>query len=141
MEILMRTKLYLLLIIFLLITSCNKKTDSDKQKHYFLKHKEISSNSKFDKKNFDLKYVDYWHKGTFDSVEDSMEYHLMKHGKGRTIEEYTNDAMNFYNKNKNLGKTIQLKDGTFGIKIQTGKGKNKIGGYWTNDRKIVSFWD
>lgn len=40
-----------------------------------------------------------------------------------------------------LGKPVQLKDGSWGIKIELGTGKNKIGGYWTNDGKIVTFWD
>jgi len=88
-----------------------------------------------------IKNIDHWHNGTFTSAFDSMEYHLAKHGKGRSIEQYTNEAMKFYNKNKNLGEKIILKDGTIGIKIQTGTGKNKIGGYWTYDGKIVTFWD
>lgn len=88
-----------------------------------------------------VEYSDIWHKGTFNSAIDSMEYHLAKHGNGRTIEQYTNDAMNFYNKNKHLGKEVQLKDGSFGIKIETISGNNKVGGYWTNDGKIVTFWD
>ncbi|CAD7289224.1 tRNA(Glu)-specific nuclease WapA [Campylobacter majalis] len=82
-----------------------------------------------------------WHKSTFGSVEESMSYHLLKHGKGRTLKQYTEDATNFYNKNKQLGKKVILKDGTEAIKIQTGTGKNKIGGYWTKDGKIVTFWD
>jgi tetratricopeptide (TPR) repeat protein len=88
-----------------------------------------------------IKHIDHWHKGTFNSSIDSMGYHLTKHGKGRTIEQYTNDAMKFYNKNKYLGEKIILKDGTMGIKIQTGAGKNKVGGYWSYDGKIITFWD
>ena len=98
------------------------------------------TSSKLLKKNI-IKHFDNWYKGTFDSAINSMKYHLTKHGKGRTIEQYTNDAMNFYNKKKHLGEKIILKDGIVGIKIQTGVGKNKIGGYWTNDGKIVTFWD
>lgn len=70
-----------------------------------------------------------------------MEYHLKTHGKGRTIEQYTDDAIDFYNKNKNIGVEVTLKDGSKGIKIQTGTGKNKVGGYWTKDGKLVTFWD
>jgi hypothetical protein len=66
-----------------------------------------------------------------------MEYHLNKHGKGRTIEQYTEDAMTFYNKNKSSGSVVTLKDGTQGIKL----GNSDIGGYWTIDGKLVSFWD
>ncbi len=87
------------------------------------------------------KTSEQWYKSTFDTVEDSMEYHLDKHGKGRGIEEYTQDAMEFYNQNKHLGEEVILKDGTEAIKIQTGTGKNKVGGYWTKDGKLVTFWD
>ena len=44
-------------------------------------------------------------------------------------------------KNIELGQEVVLKDGTKAIKIQTGTGKNKVGGYWTKDGKIVTFWD
>ena len=74
-----------------------------------------------------------------------MEYHSQKHGKGRTLEQYTIAAIDFYNKNKGLGKNIQLKDGTFGIKIQTKRVINgkvvRIGGFWTESGKVVTFWD
>lgn len=33
------------------------------------------------------------------------------------------------------------KDGSKGIKNQTGKEKNKVGGYWTKDGRVVTFWD
>ncbi len=53
--------------------------------------------------------------------------------------------MNFFNKNKGLGKNVILKDGTQGIKIQTKQiinGKtHRVGGYWTRDGKLVTFWD
>ena len=61
--------------------------------------------------------------------------------KGRTIEQYTQDAINFYNANKSLAVPVVLKDGTEGVKIQTGTGKNKVGGYWTKDGRVVTFWD
>ncbi len=82
-----------------------------------------------------------WDKATFDKVENSMLHHVAKHGKGRTLEQYTDDAMKFFGNNKHLGERIILKDGTPGIKIQTGTGKNKIGGYWTTEGKLVTFWD
>lgn len=58
-----------------------------------------------------------WHKGTFANRTQSVMYHLGKHGKGRTAVQYTQDAMNFFNKNKGLGQNVILKDGTQGIKI------------------------
>jgi RHS repeat-associated protein len=86
-----------------------------------------------------------WHKGTFANRTQSVSYHLAKHGKGRTATQYTQDAMNFFNKNKGLGQNVILKDGTQGIKIQTKQiinGKtHRVGGYWTRDGKLVTFWD
>jgi hypothetical protein len=86
-----------------------------------------------------------WHKGTFPNKLQSVEYHLAKHGKGRSATQYTKDAMNFFEKNKQFGKSVTLSDGTAGIKIQTkvkvdGKTQN-VGGYWTNEGKLVTFWD
>ena len=66
---------------------------------------------------------------------------LINMEKVETIEKYTDDAMDFFYKNKNFGKEVTLKDGTKGIKIQTGTGKNRVGGYWTHDGKLVTFWD
>jgi len=76
----------------------------------------------------------------------SVRYHLAKHGKGRTAQQYTQDAMEFFQKNKHLGQKVTLKDGTAGIKIQTkikipGQKTQRIGGYWTQDGKLVTFWD
>lgn len=89
--------------------------------------------------------LENWHEGTFPNQVKSLEYHLLKHGNGRSAVQYTNDAMNFYNKNKHLGIDVILKSGTKGIKIQTKQiidGKIiRIGGYWTQDGKIVTFWD
>ncbi len=86
-----------------------------------------------------------WYKGTFPNKTQSLKYHLGKHGRGRTATEYTRDAMNFFEKNSHLGKKVTLKDGTPGIKIQTktnvdGK-TQRMGGYWTQDGKLVTFWD
>jgi hypothetical protein len=86
-----------------------------------------------------------WHKGTFPNRTQSVSYHLAKHGKGRTATQYTQDAMNFFNKNKGLGQNVILKDGTQGIIIQTKQiinGKTRrVGGYWTRDGRLVTFWD
>lgn len=93
------------------------------------------------------KYLaDNWHQGTFPNRMQSVRYHLAKHGKGRTAQQYTQDAMDFFQKNKHLGQKVTLKDGTPGIKIQTkikipGQKTQRIGGYWTQDGKLVTFWD
>ena len=54
---------------------------------------------------------------------------------------YTDQALEFYDSNKNLGQMVTLRAGTQGPKIQTGSGVSKVGGYWTNDGRIVTFWD
>jgi len=88
-----------------------------------------------------------WHKATFPNKYQSISYHLAKHGKGRSAIQYTRDAMDFYQKNKHLGKPVTLKDGTSGIVIKfktkdpvTGK-TLKTGGFWTDTGKLVTFWD
>jgi RHS repeat-associated protein len=88
-----------------------------------------------------------WHKATFDSKLKTIMYHLRIHGKGRTAMQYTQDAMNFFNKNKHLGQKVILKDGTPSIRIQTklvdpktGK-KIKVGGLWTESGQLVTYWD
>ncbi|WP_438433841.1 polymorphic toxin-type HINT domain-containing protein [Gorillibacterium sp. sgz500922] len=84
---------------------------------------------------------DQWYKGTFGDVTETMDYHLRKHGKGRTPEEFTKDAMDFFKANKHLAEEVTLSTGAKGYKIQTGTGKNKVGGYWTADGKLVTYWD
>lgn len=84
----------------------------------------------------------HWSQSTFDSVDDSIEYHLSKHGKGRTLNEYTKTAIEFFQKYKDLEKLEKLNEGAEGIKIKI-KLKNKdgvnryIGGYWTKGGKII----
>ncbi len=90
--------------------------------------------------------ADTWHQGTFPNRTQSVRYHVLKHGKGRTARQYTRDAMEFFQANRHLGERVILKDGTPGIKISikvtTPEGTVKrIGGYWTEDGKLVTFWD
>jgi RHS repeat-associated protein len=93
------------------------------------------------------KYLnDSWYKSTFPNRTQSVQYHLAKHGNGRTAVEYTRDAMDFFAQNQSLGKAVILRDGTAGIKIATkqplpGGGVQKIGGYWTSDGRLVTYWD
>ncbi len=87
-----------------------------------------------------------WHQGTFPTITQSIRYHLAKHGKGRTAMQYTQDAMSYFRKNRHLGDTVVLKDGSAGIRIQTkvtvpSQKPRKIGGYWTSDGRLVTFWD
>lgn len=80
-----------------------------------------------------------WYKSTFPTTMDSVHYHVKKHGKGRNAVQYTQDAMAFYERYKNRGRRVTLKDRqhTPGIKIRV----NNAGGLWTEDGKLVTFWD
>jgi|GEM_PF-3014123 uncharacterized protein YukE len=87
-----------------------------------------------------------WHKGRSSYINQSIQYHVAKHGKGKTAVEYTRAAMDFFEKHKHLGEEVVLNDGTPGIKIRTkfkvqNKKTKSIGGYWTKDGKLVTFWD
>lgn len=85
-----------------------------------------------------------WHKGTFENRTRSVNYHLARHGKGRSAVEYTRDAMDFFAANRSLRVPVILKDGSAGIKIATkqpGGGVQKVAGYWTSDGRLVTFWD
>lgn len=77
-----------------------------------------------------------WYRGTFPTPLDSLNYHVKKHGQGRSRIQYTKDALYFFKKNKYRGKRRMLLDGTPGMKITT----RKAGGIFTQDGKIVTFW-
>lgn len=90
--------------------------------------------------------IDAWHKGTFENSTESLLYHLKKHGRGRSAIQYTEDGMTFFETYKKLGTTTVLRDGSQGIKIQLKVIREdgcfqKVGGYWSADGKLVTFWD
>ncbi len=78
-----------------------------------------------------------WHNSSFEKLDDTIAYHWKKHGEGNSLTQYTKDAENLFANNKGLGKPINLRDGTTGIKIKLGKGKPF--GIYTSDGKIISF--
>jgi hypothetical protein len=80
-----------------------------------------------------------WYKSTFDTGEHSLNYHWAEHGRkyGKTMEEYTNDAEEFFAKNKQNAKPVVLNDGSPGLRIRISKGP---GGYFTLSGQVVSFW-
>lgn len=75
----------------------------------------------------------HWDSGTFASPLDTAAYHLNKHGRGATIQEYTEAAQKFYKEFKRDAKRIShLNDpnekvyhirNTSGMVIVTRKGK------------------
>ena len=90
--------------------------------------------------------LDKVYQGTFESSEKALAYHLMKHGNGRTAEQYIDDANAFFIKNRSLAEPTILQSGSKGFSIKTkgtdtnGKVK-RIGGFFTEDGKVVTFWD
>lgn len=58
-----------------------------------------------------------WNKGTFENRMQSLKYHYQKHGNGRGIARYTDDSLDFFAKNKHLGKEVILKNGKQGVSI------------------------
>ena len=63
-------------------------------------------------------------------------YHWKKHAEkyGKSLEEYMNDALEFFQTNKQRGKEITTEIGT-GIKIE-----GAPGGIFSKDGRIVTFW-
>lgn len=89
---------------------------------------------------------DTWHRATFNSRLESIRYHLGRHGRGRSAVEYTRDAMRFFSQHGHQGKPVILRDGTAGVRIQTkltdpSGAIRRIGGFWTEHGKLVTFWD
>jgi hypothetical protein len=79
-----------------------------------------------------------WAQGTFGDAVSSIEYHYAKHGGGRTLAQYTDDAASFFEKNRGQaqwGKWNPNWEESFRLKIG-GKG-----GYYTKDGKILTYWD
>ena len=87
-----------------------------------------------------------WYQSTFGDLESTVKYHTIKHGKGRSPEEYTRSAAKFFSENSSQAVEVVLRDGTTGLKIKIKQrdlnGKVKyVGGYFTKDGKIVTFFD
>jgi hypothetical protein len=82
--------------------------------------------------------ADRWAKGTFNSVADSIEYHFSKHGNGRTLQQYTQDAVRFFQENKaqaQWGKWNPNWEPSYRLKV------GNRGGYYTADGQVLSYWD
>lgn len=89
---------------------------------------------------FSEETLSHWDRATFPTVEACARYHWEKHAAylGKTPEEYTKDAIQFFSANRPNARPLRLKDGEQGYVIRTGPGGP--GGYFTSDGKIVSFW-
>ena len=51
--------------------------------------------------------LDSWAKGGFKTPLRSLEYHYLKHGNGRTRQQYTFDALRFIDEHKEKGEVVQ----------------------------------
>jgi len=81
-----------------------------------------------------------WYRATFPNRLQSLLYHWRKHGRaaGKTFEQYTREAAEFFVQNKSLATQVTLKDGTPGLLIRLGKGQP--GGYFKPTGEVVTFW-
>ncbi|MEU0171009.1 polymorphic toxin-type HINT domain-containing protein, partial [Streptomyces iakyrus] len=81
-----------------------------------------------------------WDAATFGSLEETAKYHLDKHGKGRTLAEYTKEAKDLWNKTKPEDRIPwKLRNGQDGWKIRGGLFGGE--GIYTKDGKIVTWHD
>ena len=77
-----------------------------------------------------------WRNVNFQSVANAIRYHVRIHGEGRSIAQYTNDALNLMNEYKHLAKVHLLKNGEWGYKINA---PNGMYGIYDKFNKVVSF--
>jgi RHS repeat-associated protein len=78
----------------------------------------------------------HWNKGTFNSALDSAAYHLGEHGKGMTIQEYTEMAQGFFRRNWRSGEIVRSYDDTMDLlRINIDDGF----GIFTQEGQVVTF--
>ena len=82
----------------------------------------------------------HWDQATFPTAHECAFYHWQKHASylGKSPEEYTSDALDFFKREKERARPLTLKNGERGFIIRTGPGGP--GGYFTQDGRVVSFW-
>ncbi|WP_141960819.1 RHS repeat-associated core domain-containing protein [Actinoallomurus bryophytorum] len=90
----------------------------------------------------DADALQHWDRGRSRTVEDSANYHLDKHGKGRSFAEYTQEAKSLWDRTPQDSPNRvpwKLWDGREGIKIRGGLRGGE--GIYTPDGKIVTWHD
>lgn len=88
----------------------------------------------------DADAIGHWYPSTLETAENSATYHVRKHGKGRTLAEYTTEALDLWRKTKPEDRIPwKLSDGTTGWKI---RGDWRSGeGIYSPDGRIVTWHD
>ncbi len=76
-------------------------------------------------------------RGTNMSDEDSLAYHYGKHGAGRSIDQYAQDAQAFADNPTGTTSSVNLDDGTTGTRYRTRGGP---GGILDSNGNVVTFW-
>ena len=87
----------------------------------------------------DKDLADKWNPGSFSDQTENLSYHLAKHGDGRTLEQYTQDAEDFFNNNRSSAQWGQWNPNwqpLFRLKLP-GIG----GGYFDGQGRILTYWD
>ncbi|MEU6291741.1 polymorphic toxin-type HINT domain-containing protein [Streptomyces sp. NPDC046988] len=88
----------------------------------------------------DAKALQEWDKATFGSVEETAKYHLDKHGKGRTLAEYTQEARSLWDNTDPKDRVPwKLNNGDEGWKIRGGLFGGE--GIYTKGGRIVTWHD
>jgi hypothetical protein len=82
-----------------------------------------------------------WDKGTFPNRMQSIKYHLQKHGNGKSSKEYTQAALTFLKDNRDRAMDVTLKNGRAGFSIKLKQNGQRMGGFWTENEKIITYWD
>ncbi len=77
-----------------------------------------------------------WNRGTFDSPGASLQYHVGKHGAGRSSRQYTNDGNTFYQNYSDTGTPRTLRNGDPGTKI-TNSNNNYYGIYDSSGKQVT----
>ena len=86
-----------------------------------------------------------WHPGRSETLEESWTYHLQRHGRGRSLLEYTLDARRFFLEHRELAVPATIGNGEEGLLIRFRAkidGRTmRIGGYYTRDGRVVTLFD
>jgi hypothetical protein len=71
-------------------------------------------------------------------VQQSITYHYQRHGNGRTLQQYTDAAVRFFEQNKAQAQWGQWNPNwapSFRLKV------GSQAGYYTKDGRILTYWD